>query len=129
MDQTIHTVLSGDQLRAYDQMNEEQAARFAESWGATEADYLKKHCGLTSEQTKAAAKIIAGLPSGEGGPGGLAVGSGSTDAEAQLNARIQALAPVLSPEQLQKYREARMEEIKLYQASLKAFGLPDSANR
>ena len=121
--------MSEDQLAAYQQMLKDEAANFGISWGKSEAAYIDRHSKLSSDQKTEVAKVIAELPDDEGGPTSLALGASNPGAQQKLEARIRALENVLTQEQLEKYRQARMREIEQSSAMMRALGIGESSGR
>jgi RNA polymerase sigma factor (sigma-70 family) len=118
-ERAIVALLEPEQQTAYAQLQKDNEIAGVKRLTANEANFLKRTCELTKEQADAAAKVLAALPRGQGGLGGDAT---DRDAEAQLDARVQALQSLLTPAQLDAYRQAKLHEIEFAQAAAKLLG-------
>jgi RNA polymerase sigma factor (sigma-70 family) len=105
----LQALLTPDQQVVYERIKKDNSMKASRRFGSREAERMKRELNLSPEQTDRAASILAELPAGQGGPGNAL----DADAKDQLETRLRALDPVLTPEQLQAYREATLREIEL----------------
>jgi len=100
-------VLSSDQMSAYEQWMAEERAANRRAWIAFEKGTMKRGLNLTAEQAEQVSAILTSLKPGEGGEGITYY----PNAREQLETRLRAFEPVLTPQQLQDYRRMKMEGI------------------
>ena len=103
----IAALLNPEQQAADEEMKKEQAASSAMSFAKREASAMNGYLQLSPEQYQAVISILASLPAGQGGSGDAT----DSNAKAQLEMRLQALAQTLSPDQLQTYRQMKLADI------------------
>ncbi len=73
---------------------------------------MKQALGLSDQQAEGLAAAFSTLARGEGGPG-ITYYSNARD---QLELRVRAFESVLTPDQLQKYRQLKLEDIEQREA-------------
>jgi RNA polymerase sigma factor (sigma-70 family) len=107
-DAQIIALLDPDQRTTYQESKKEQAADAATGFARREASEMGGYLQLSPEQSQAVISILAGLPAGQGGSG---YATDATSTKAQLEIRLQALATILTPDQLQAYRQKKLAAI------------------
>jgi len=95
------TVLSPGEMTAYEQARTEEADAVYMGWAQAMVAQLKGPLNLTPAQQQQVASVLFNLKPGEGGKNIPYYGN----AEEQIEMRMRALESVLSPEQLQGYRQ------------------------
>jgi RNA polymerase sigma factor (sigma-70 family) len=100
-------ILSPSQMAAYEQMLKDERAANERAWIAYEKATMKRRLNLTAEQADQASAILSSLKRGEGGAG-ITYYANVRD---QLEMRLRAFEPILTPEQLQEYRKMKTEGI------------------
>ncbi len=103
----ITALLNSDQQTAYQEMKNEQEAAASMNYAKSETVSMNRYLQLSPEESQAVTSILASLPAGQGGIGNVQ----DTDAKAQLEIRLLALAQTLTPEQLQTYRQKKLQQI------------------
>ncbi len=73
---------------------------------------MKRALALSDQQAEQLASAFSTLGRGEGGPG-ITYYSNARD---QLDLRLRAFASVLTPEQLDKYRQMKLDDIEHHEA-------------
>ncbi len=76
---------------------------------------MKRTLGLSDQQAQKMSAVFATLKAGEGGPG-ITHCSNASD---QLQTRLRAFEPVLTPEQLKNYRQIKPDDIEQHEDSAK----------
>ncbi|HSY17578.1 MAG TPA: sigma-70 family RNA polymerase sigma factor [Candidatus Acidoferrales bacterium] len=105
--QALASVLTPDEMTAYQQLKADQATANQNAWAKHEAAVMTKSLNLTPDQAAQAVTILTSLPPGEGGPGFTAF----TNAPQQLDLRLNAFAPILTAEQLATYRQQKLADM------------------
>ena len=105
--QALAAMLTPDELAAYQQLKTDQAAASRKAFNNHEIAGMTKSLGLTPDQAGQLTTILAGLQPGEGGPGFTSY----TNAPQQLETRLNAFAPVLTPDQLATYRQLKVTDM------------------
>jgi hypothetical protein len=94
-------VLSPDQMSTYEQARSQQADAVYMDWAQAMVAQLKGPLSLTPAQEQQVASVLFNLKPGEGGKNIPYY----DNAQEQIEMRMRALESILSPEQLQGYRE------------------------
>lgn len=94
-------VLSPDQMSTYEQARSEQADSVYMDWAQAMVAQLKGPLSLTPAQEQQVASVLFSLKPGEGGKNIPYY----DNAQEQIEMRMRALESILSPEQLQGYRQ------------------------
>jgi RNA polymerase sigma factor (sigma-70 family) len=98
----LASVFNPEQQAAYQQMKKDLASDDEKSFARSEAYEMKKSLNLSAEQQAAVRSTLANF-----GPADAL----APDTRGQLDARIRALEPILTSEQLQAYRQQKLEVI------------------
>src|SRR5437868_4958431 len=83
-------------------MNKDRSSESAKSFARAEASSMKDDLNLSQDQQAAVVSVLSKL-----GPGD----SLATDVHKQLDARLRVLESILTAEQLQTYRQQKLQEI------------------
>lgn len=105
---TLAAVLTPDQQAAHEQMKIEEANEAGKAFASRELAIMKFALKISPEQADQATVILTGLKTGAGGPG---VATDYATGKKQLELRCQALATVLSPKQLDDYRQLKLKSL------------------
>jgi len=97
----LSSVLSSDQISTYEQARTEEADSVYMGWAQAMVAQLKGPLSLTPAQEQQVASVLFSLKPGEGGKNIPYY----DDAQEQIEMRMRALESILSPEQLQGYRQ------------------------
>ena len=111
-ERALAAVLTPDQAAAYEQMKSDEDKAGVQAYVGYEASAMKQALGLSNEQAERLAAAFSTLARGEGGPG-ITYYSNARD---QLEMRVRAFESVLTADQLQKYRQMKLEDIEQREA-------------
>lgn len=115
----IEALLTPDQLAAYKNWENEQNERTTKAFAEREVQSMGAYLDLSTTQSEAATAALESLPPSKDDGGTLAIESGQVEAE--LQARVQALAQVLTPDQLQTYQQNEMKQIEAKKSTIENF--------
>jgi RNA polymerase sigma factor (sigma-70 family) len=107
----LAAVLTPTQVKDYEQFKLDEANASASAYIRFEISSLKGPLGLTAEQAQQMSDVFTTLKPGEGGPG-ITEYSNSRE---QLEARLLAFEPILNPQQLQQYRQLKLDDIQQHE--------------
>ncbi|MDB6028896.1 MAG: hypothetical protein JWM68_5119 [Verrucomicrobiales bacterium] len=113
----VAALLTPEQQGLYAKLKTDEKKKSSSSFAKNETSAMKRELHLSPEQVKATTRILSGLPPGRGGPGNAA----DTNAKEQLELRLQALKPVLTPAQLQTYRQNKLQDLEQAEMAFKLF--------
>jgi hypothetical protein len=113
----ILALLTPEQQVAYQNLQQEEAANAIQYFAKRESSAMQTELNLSDDQAHAVSSVLAGLPPTQGGLGNAT----APNAKEQLDLRLQALAPLLTPEQLEAYKQSKLAEIQQAASSLQMF--------
>jgi RNA polymerase sigma factor (sigma-70 family) len=105
--QALAAALTPDQMSAYQQLKADQAAANQNAFAKHEVAGMTKSLNLTPDQAAQVLTAFASLKPGNGGPGFTAY----ANAPQQLETRLNAFAPILTPDQLAAYRQQKLADM------------------
>ena len=111
-DRALSAVLTPSQMADYAQMKTDEDNAGAQRYVGYETSTMKRALGLSDQQAEQLASIFATLKRGEGGPGITYY----SNAREQLDTRLRAFEAALTPDQLEKYRQMKLEDIENHDA-------------
>ncbi len=110
-DGALAAALTPAQVKGYEQFQLDEQKASSAGYIRFEVSSLRGPLGLTEEQAQQMSAVFATLKPGEGGPGITEY----SNAREQLETRLRAFEPVLNAEQLQKYRQLKLEDIEQHE--------------